>query len=321
MMPRRLPPRRRGKEGCPLFAPLRNGGRPLFRRRPAGFTLVELLLVIAIIAILAALLLAGLAEAIGVAWMLRCQTNLRQIGTAYRQYLTDSGGAWPPMLTSRPEDVPQPLFKQIQDATGLAAAPSRPAANWGQPGPHWSIVLWPYLNTLDLYTCPSDPKKGLRGEEVVAAEKLASAALLGAPPESYGLNVILFRTADDLRRQAGCSWGTRGDSDYSGLASCTTLADQRRQFPALESRILLFCGTSGQTVGSQYNIAFRASGLVERWEWHPHRASRAFADETGSGANYLFAGGHVEFRDELPDPWEWGCDLGREPAAAPAATP
>jgi len=284
--------------------------RRLPPRRATGFTLAELLLVIGMVAVLAALLAAAMTDAIGLAWMVRCQGNLREIGAAYRRYLTDWRGEWPPVLTTRPEDLPAGLLKQIQDAAGLAAAPPRPAANWGQPGPHWSIVLWPYLHSIDIYTCPSDPKRGLRGGEVLSPEKSAGQALLDAPPESYGLNVILFRTADDLRRQAGCNWGTRGDSDYNGLATCTTAADQRRQFPALESRILLFCGTAGQTVGSQYNIAFRTSGLVERWEWHPHRASAAFADEPGSGANYLFVGGHVEFRDELPGPWEWGCDLG-----------
>ncbi|MBM4017912.1 MAG: prepilin-type N-terminal cleavage/methylation domain-containing protein [Planctomycetes bacterium] len=282
--------------------------------RPPGFTLIELLVVLAILAVLAALLAAAALEAIGLAWMVRCQGQLRHIGVAYRQYLTDSGGVWPPILTS---EAPTALLERIEAESGYAPALRAPAR--GQPGPHWSIVLWPYLQTFQVCTCPNDPRKGLRGEEVVALQGRGAVALVDAPPESYGLNIILFRTADDMRRRAGCAWGTRGDSDYSGLTSCTTLAEQRRQFPALDSRILMFCGTAGQTVGSQYNIAFRTSGLVERWEWHPRRASAAFADEPGRGANYLFAGGHVEFRDELPGPWEWGYDLGGDPAADAAS--
>ena len=273
-----------------------------------GFTLVEILVIFAIIAVLIGLLVPALVTAIGHARTLSCQNQMRQIGMAYHLYLTDSDGQWPPILTTEP---PTERLDRIRDDTGLVPAPARPAAAGGPPGPHWSIVLWPYLADMDMYTCPADPKAGLCGAAVVAAGHEHNVALLDAPPESYGLNVILFRTADDLRRQAGCSWGTHGDADYSGLSSCTTLAEQRRQIPALGQRILLFCGTSGLTVGSQFNIAWRTGGLVDRWAWHPKMASAAFADEAGCGSNYLFTDGRVEYRSALPDPWEWGCDLNR----------
>jgi len=275
-----------------------------------GVTLVELLLIMAILAVLAAMLLPALGAALGLADSLRCRNQLRQIGIAYSRYVGDSGGVWPPILTSEP---PAALFTQIKTDTGLAMAPARPAANWGMPGPHWSIILWPYLGSLEICTCPADPMAGRRGAEVLTPQRLHHAALLDAPPESYALNVILFRTADDLRRQAGCSWGLKNDVDFNGLTSCTTVAEQRRLFPALSSRILFFCGASGETLGSQYNIPFRTSGLAERWNWHPRRASAAFADEPGCGSNYLFGDGHVEYRDELPDAWEWGYDLLRTP--------
>jgi len=274
-------------------------------RRP-GFTLLELLLVIAIMAVLAALLVPAALLALGLADLAACQNNLRNIAAGYRQYMMDSGGLWPPMLVS---DPPQTLLARIKDDTGLAPQTSGAA----RAGPHWSIVLWPYIRTLDVYTCPADPKKGLRGDAVVGPEQRGLAVLKDAPPESYGLNTILFRSSDALRRRAGCTWGTAGDSDYRDVTSYTSSVDQRRQFPNLNSRILFFCGTSGQTVGSQYNTAFRTDGLVERWEWHPRRASAPFADEPGCGANYLFVGGHVEYRDELPGLWEWGYDLGPEP--------
>jgi prepilin-type N-terminal cleavage/methylation domain-containing protein/prepilin-type processing-associated H-X9-DG protein len=276
-----------------------------------GMTLLELLVVIAIISVLAALLAAVLGDAIGAAESLRCRDQLRQIGAAYRQYQNDSGGVWPPILTSDPRDVPAAAFREIEAASGLKMAPARPDPRWGQPGPHWSIVLWPYLHSIEIYTCPSDPGAGRRGDDVAGPAKLHSAALLDAPPESYALNVILFRTDDATRRKVGCTWGTAGDVDFSGIGVCTTRQEQRRVFPALEQRILFFCGASGQTVGSQYNVAYRTSGQVDRWDWHPHRASAAFADEPGCGSNYLFADGHAEYRDELPGLWEWGYDLGR----------
>jgi prepilin-type N-terminal cleavage/methylation domain-containing protein/prepilin-type processing-associated H-X9-DG protein len=294
-----------------MIATLLHIGAPDIRPARRGFTLVELLIVCVILAILAALLLPVLAEVLGVARGLQCRSQLNRIGAAYRQYTTDSKGLWPPILTG---EAPADVFKRIEEETGLVMAPARPAAGWGQPGPHWSIVLWPYLKCIDIYTCPADPKAGLRGSEVVGPGREHAAALLDAPPESYALNVILFRTADDMRRQAGCTWGVRGDADFSGLAACTTLSEQREMFPGLPSRILFFCGASGLTVGSQSNIPFRAAGgLADRWDWHPHRASAPFADEPGCGSNYLFVDGHVEFRDELPDLWEWGYELTRTP--------
>jgi len=278
--------------------------------RRGGFTLVELLLVIAIMLTLVSLLLPAAAHAIGVAHIATCQNNLRNIAAGYRQYVMDSGGLWPPMLVNEP---PQGLLARIQDDTGLAPSSAAQGGNVARAGPHWSILLWPYLRTLDVYTCPADPKNSLRGDAVLAPEQRSLAVFRDAPPESYGLNVILFRYSDAMRRRAGCKWGTRGDSDYRDITSYTSAVDQRRQFPGLPSRILFFCGTSGQTVGSQYNVAFRSGGLVERWNWHPRRASAPFVDEPGCGANYLFVGGHIEYRDELPSPWEWGYDLGREP--------
>jgi type II secretory pathway pseudopilin PulG len=280
---------------------------PASRGRPA-LTLVELVIVLVIIALLAGLLLPSLAGALGAVNSMRCRNRLRTIGMAYHQYVADSGGLWPPILTSA---APTALLERIEAETGLAAAPPRPAGRWGQPGPHWSVVLWPYVGSLEVYTCPADPKAGRRGADVLDPSRMHSVALLDAPPESYALNVILFRTAEAMRAQAGCRWADQAGADYNGLQSFTTQAEQRRQFPNLPQRILFFCGASGQTVGSQYNIPFRTSGLVERWEWHPRRASQAFADEPDCGSNYLFFDSHIEYRDALPGLWEWGYELGR----------
>jgi len=284
------------------------------RRRPptrrAAFTLTELVLVAAMVVVLAAFLVPLLLDVAGMADLVRCQNRMREIGLAYHRYQREHGGLWPPLMTN---EAPADMLARIEKETGLKAAPARPAADWGQPGPHWSIVLYPYLGDFRLCTCPADPKNGERGKDVIATGGEHAAALLDAPPESYALNVVLFRTQDDLRRQAGCTWGTHGDVDFNGLQTSTTQAEQRLLFPRLDDRILFFCGASGMTLGSQFNVPFRnRPGLAgcQRWEWHPRRASAAFADEPGCGSNYLFHGGHVEYRDDLPGLWEWGYDLG-----------
>jgi prepilin-type N-terminal cleavage/methylation domain-containing protein len=63
------------------------------RSRAAGFSLVELLIVIIIIAILAALLLPALTAAMRSAKETQCVSNLRQIGTLAEIYRKNFGGA------------------------------------------------------------------------------------------------------------------------------------------------------------------------------------------------------------------------------------
>jgi len=80
-----------------------------------GFTLVELLVTIAILAVLAALGVAGLSRAIARGHEAQCSGNLRQLGVATQAYASDHDGRLP-MTGNAPFNSPpwyQPLVPYV----------------------------------------------------------------------------------------------------------------------------------------------------------------------------------------------------------------
>jgi len=72
----------------------------LRRRDPFGFTLVELLVVVSIIALLISMLLPSLTKARETARQVKCTANLKQLGNAHQMYMNDSDGYTVPIETS-----------------------------------------------------------------------------------------------------------------------------------------------------------------------------------------------------------------------------
>jgi len=68
-------------------------------RNKKGFTLIELMIVIAIIAILAAILVPNFLKARAQGQLAACESNLKNIATALEMYATDFSGDYPSTIS------------------------------------------------------------------------------------------------------------------------------------------------------------------------------------------------------------------------------
>jgi prepilin-type N-terminal cleavage/methylation domain-containing protein/prepilin-type processing-associated H-X9-DG protein len=104
-----------------------------------GFTLVELLTVIAIIALLAAMLFPVFSRARAKSQQTTCLSNLSQLGKAFGMYMQDSGGFVPTWCL-------------------VNNSPANPPADTMAPTAlTWDVTLMPYIRNAEIVKCASNP--------------------------------------------------------------------------------------------------------------------------------------------------------------------
>ncbi len=109
------------------------------KKKSGGFTLIELLVVIAIIAILAAILFPVFARARENARRASCQSNLKQIGLGFAQYIQDYDSKYP---YGADHALPPSSFAGLDQSDGHK----------------WYDKLQPYIKSRQILVCPSATK-------------------------------------------------------------------------------------------------------------------------------------------------------------------
>jgi len=234
-----------------------------------GFTLIEMLIVVAIMAILAAILFPAFEIARENGRRASCQTNLHQLGLCFVQYSQDSDERFPPGQIYTPNNVV--------------------SVGWAGP-------LYTYAKSTNVYFCPDDP--------TVVEQLHVTDNLTGVFPVSYAWNLNI--PVDGTK---GTTYGlpinkfldpTKSvvlyEANWSGVHLMTpTESDSAAGY--MDQGDFWGSRENGQPGGNSWPGI--ATGTPS---WYT--GTYSFWAEDGavhmeSGSNYLMADGHVKFY--LPD--------------------
>lgn len=252
---------------------------PANRRFPAatGFTLVELLVVVTILALLTALLLPALQKARRMANRAACASNLHQWGAANAAYASDNFGLVmkSARLANRPKyqggryKVPFPDYISI-DPT---------------PEGEWNVErINPYVD-------------GAFNVDKRTAGPIAICPNTDA--DWYKANINHIWQAAGWRNFTHLPYSYYGQvgrwADYARNGARRELTDKRLSSDRLLMSDVLVLGRSGTSSEPNFRYNHGKNGWAFNWYGHP--AYRDFGTPQLSGLNHLYGDGSVRWKD------------------------
>ncbi len=267
-------------------------------KNPRGFTLIEILVVIAIIAILAAILFPVFAQARERARSASCQSNLKQLALSWLQYAQDYDETTTPMYTRVPNGPflgnatysywPDLVYPYVKSGSGRDGTSSSAGGVFTCPTTSGLLAQSNSVNPADgwLSLRYAMNQSNLNGDYIVydagSDSRGVSLAKLGHPAET-----ILF--ADGLMGCGPFMGGSNADNTSAQSAAYGTYNPQQNIFRAANpsSNATLEASLRDGKMGE--NGATYSSSVTDR-TFHKHQ----------DGANYAFCDGHVKWLRNTP---------------------
>jgi prepilin-type N-terminal cleavage/methylation domain-containing protein/prepilin-type processing-associated H-X9-DG protein len=227
-----------------------------------GFTLIELLVVVAILAILAAVLFPAFARARGSAQRTTCQSNLKQLSTAFDLYLESWDDVYPNSWQARDSDYGE--------------------LNHGW----WDEQLFPFVKTDGIFACPTNDVESFsvhqpfnaRGEKTRRVNYALNNQLLQCPPGPSRFDYL----------GAPPEPAARGDVESSAETILLTekMLDEANHRPSPPD--------SKGNQSAEIDVWFHLTGPgLDPATWNDSwGVARALHNK---GCNFLFTDGHVKY--------------------------